>query len=79
MDKITLSPGIVAFICNDPNNSHMYKVIDEDVYYLSPSGIWDKIGEGYGQLSENGVFSVYFKPVVPVEYLTVTVTLSKPV
>lgn len=71
----TLLPIEVAFICNDLKNINLYRVDGEKVYRDG-----EYIGEGYKTWTQNPNmvgYDIFFKPIKPVEYLTLNITIDK--
>jgi hypothetical protein len=62
---------ILAYTCNDLQNAQDYKMVGNDCYYKD-----ELIGEINEELKD-GVLDIYFKPINPVKYINVNITIDK--
>ena len=65
---------ILAYICNDLQNAEKYRIDESDnkCYYED-----EYIGD-IGEQMNGDVFSIYLKPIKPVESINVNITLNNP-
>lgn len=62
----------LAYICNDLQNAQDYKIDGNNCYYKD-----ELIGEIKEDLKD-GVLDIHFKPIKPVKYINVNITIDKP-
>jgi hypothetical protein len=61
----------LAYLCNDLQNAQDYKINSNNCYYKD-----EFIGEIKEELKD-GVLNIYFKPIKPIEYINVDITINK--
>jgi hypothetical protein len=62
----------LAYLCNDLQNAQDYKIDGNNCYYKD---------EFIGEIKEglkDGALDIYFRPIKPVEYINVNITIDKP-
>jgi hypothetical protein len=61
---------MLAYICNDLQNAQNYKVEGNNCYYK------DKFIGEVAEKIENDAINIYFKPVLPVKSINVSITIE---
>lgn len=61
----------LAYLCNDLQNAQDYEIKGDKCYYKK-----EFIGEITEELKDD-ILNIYFKPVKPVEYINVNITIDK--
>jgi hypothetical protein len=67
-----INNSILAYLCNDLQNEQDYKIDGNNCYHKD-----EFIGEIKEELKD-GVLDIYFRPIKPVEYINVNITIDKP-
>jgi hypothetical protein len=62
----------LAYLCRDLQNAHDYRIDGNSCYYKE-----EFIGEIKEELKDD-VLDVYFRPITPVKYINVNITIDKP-
>lgn len=71
INKTIIDNTTLAYICNDLQNEQDYKVNGKNCYHKD-----ELIGEIEEEL-KNNILNIYFKPIKPVEFINVNITIKK--